>query len=332
MKRQQIILIVCGALVAVVCLVAGWFLFSAMMKKGAAADARNEAYGELKNIYTSKVFPNEANIERVKEDQKAIEAWLGTVSNLVHKGDLQIDKETPTGFKQLLLDTVRALSAQPGSVGGKVVPAGFFFGFDKYLGESASLPAPEHVDRLTRQLKIIEKICRELYAAKILSIESVARETFEEGSAADKAQDDSSSRPKRRGNKKEKDDAARGGNKAVAVKHAASTAQTGDLYSKQRFTFVFKARPEAFVEALNRLAAMDLFVVVAETEFHKSDDPLTKREATKKAKESSAANAAAAAPVDPASVPQSERIVTDPGLEPPVSVKIDVDVFSFEGV
>ena len=327
MKRQQIILIVCGALVAVVCLVAGWFLFSAMMKKGAAADARNASYGELKNIYSSKVFPNEPNIERVKEDQKALEAWLGAVSNLVHKGDLQIDKETPTSFKQLLLDTVRALSAQPGAVGGKVVPAGFFFGFDKYLGESASLPAPEHVDRLTRQLKIIEMVCKELYAAKILSIESVARETFEEGSSADKAQDEPAAGKKKRA---KKDDASRG--KAAAAKqHAAPSAQTSDLFSKQRFTFVFKARPEAFVEALNRLAAMDLFVVVAETEFRKADDPLTKREAVKKAKDSSAAGAAAA-PVDPATVPHADRIVTDPGLEPPVSVKIDIDVFSFEGV
>ena len=323
MKRQQIVLIVCGALLAVVCLVAGWFLFSAMIVKGSAADARNQSYKELKDIYGSKVFPSDANIERVKEDQKALEAWLGTVSNLVHKGDLQVGKETPPSFKQLLLDTVRSLSAQPGSIGGKVVPAGFFFGFDKYLGESASLPAPEHVDRLTRQLKIIERICRELYAAKILSIESVARETFEEGASSDKSQDDSSPSKRKRPKKNEK---------PAAVKPAAA-AQAGDLYSKQRFTFVFKARPEAFVEALNRLAAMDLFVVVAETEFRKADDPLTKREATKKAKDSSAANAAAAAaPVDPASVPQSERIVTDPGLEPPVSVKIDVDVFSFEGV
>lgn len=312
---------------AVVCLVAGWFLFSAMMKKGAAADARNEAYGELKNIYSSKVFPNEPNIVRVKEDQKALEAWLGTVSNLVHKGDLQVDKESPTSFKQLLLDTVRALSAQPGSIGGKVVPAGFFFGFDKYLGESASLPAPEHVDRLTRQLKIIEMICKELYAAKILSIEAVSRETFEEGASADKAQDDSASGKKKRS---KKDDASRG--KAAVKQHAAPSAQTSDLFTKQRFTFVFKARPEAFVDALNRLAAMDLFVVVAETEFRKADDPLTKREAAKKAKESSSSAGAAAAPVDPASVPHAERIVTDPGLEPPVSVKIDVDVFSFEGV
>ena len=324
MKRQQIILIVCGSLMAVVCLGAGWFMFSAMGAKNDAAEARNQAYKELQGIYSSKVFPNDENIARVKQDEKALELWLGTASNLVHKGDLHVEKETPPSFKQKLQSTVRSLSAHPGSVNGKVVANGFNFGFDKYLGESASLPMQEHVDHLTQQLVIIDMICKELYAAKIMALEKVEREAFEEQGTVQKAQEDTG-----RNNKRRRRDEPAG--HAVKAAVASRPSPSSDSFTKQRFSFVFKARPDAFVDALNRLAAMDLFVVVAETEFRKTDDPLTKREGKKKDKEDAAAGTAAAA-VDPATVPHAERIVTDPELEPPVSVKLDIDVFSFEGV
>lgn len=328
MKRQQIIWIVCGSLMAVVCLGASWFLFTAMGVKNDAAEARNQTYGDLRNIYSAKVFPSDANIARVKEDQRALEQWLAAASNVVHKGDLQVEKETPPSFKQKLQATVRSLSQQPGALNGKVVAAGFNFGFDKYLGESASLPSQEHVDHLTQQLAIIEKICKELYAAKISALESVERETFEEtGAEQPKGKDEPVRRNKRRPNK---DDApavrpARG----AGAPHVA--AQAGEYFSKQRFTFVFKARPDAFVEALNRLAAMELFVVVAETEFRKTEDSLARHEAGKKGTKEGAASAKGPA-VDLATVPHAERIATDPELEPPVSVKLDIDVFSFEGV
>ena len=60
----------------------------------------------------------------------------------------------------------------------RVVAPGFF-GFDQYLGQSDSLPASEHVDRLTAQLTIIEKLCEELYAAGIMELRSVSREVFD---------------------------------------------------------------------------------------------------------------------------------------------------------
>jgi hypothetical protein len=81
---------------------------------------------------------------------------------------------------------------------------------------------------------------------------------------------------------------------------------------------------------------MDLFVVVAETEVRKTDDPLLKWDTRKKGKEGKSGAATegigAAAPVDLALVPHADRIVSDPELEPPVSVKLDIDVYSFEGV
>lgn len=331
MKRQQIVMIFSGSLMAIVCVAAGWFLFSAMSAKHSSADSRNQAYEELRTIYDAKVFPNNENIARIKGDEKALADWLNTASNLVHKGDLSVDKETPPSFKQLLQKTVRSLSEHPGIVKGKVVAAGFNFGFDKYLGESDSLPDQKNVDRLTLQLRIIESVCEELYAANILTLESVARETFEEQSEGDekKSQENTSRRHRRRD-----DTATPAPNKASLAQ--AEHQSGGSLFSQQRFSFVFKARAEAFADVLNRLAAMNLFVVVSEVEFHKTDDPLTKqREDSKKKKEKESVTVALGSTEtadSTAPLSRAERIVTDPELEPPVSVKIDIDVFSFEGV
>jgi hypothetical protein len=319
MKRHHVTLIACGVLLAAVCAAAGWFLFTAMAAKNAAAEERNQAYEELQNIYRAKVFPSKENIARVAKDQETLETWLSTASNLVHQGDLHIDQKTPTSFKQTLTATVRKLSAQPGSAQGKVVAPGFNFGFDQYLGQSDSLPAPEHVDRLTAQLEIIEKICAELYAANILELKSVSREAFDTAKAdGGDQQDDSSSRRRRR-------------DRSADVQQTRGTSAASSEYTaKQRFTFEFQARPAAFIEVLNRLAKMELFAVVAEVEVLKSADPLAAYNAKKSG--TGAKDGAKAAEVDLATVPHVERVVTDPEREPPVNVKLDIDVYSFEGV
>ena len=321
MKRNQITLIVCGVLLAGACAAAGWFLFTALADKNAAAAERNLAYEELQNIYRAKVFPSDENISRVAKDEETLEAWLASASNLVHKGDLQIQKMTPTGFKQTLTATVRKLSAQPGSVQGKVVAAGFNFGFDQYLGQSDSLPQAEYVDRLVAQLEIIEQVCEELYTANILELKAISREVFDVAKSDDGEQRSESSgrRTGRRGDRGS-DDAQQAKAAAVSSEHIAS----------QRFTFEFQARPEAFIEVLNRLAKMELFAVVADVEVTKSADSLAAFNAKKSG--TGGVKDAAKAEVDLATVPHIERVVTDPGREPPVNVKLNIDVYSFEGV
>ena len=320
MKRHQLILIACGVPLVAVCLGAGWFLFTATSERNAAAEERNQNYESLQQLYNAKIFPSEENIARIREDQKALESWLVTASNVVHSGDLQAQQKTPSGFKQVLQATVRELSAQPGVVQGKVVAQGFNFGFDAYLGQD-SLPASEHVDRLTVQLEMIQLICKELYAANIMELKAVTRETFDVASGTERKQDEAPASSRRKSRRRDRDESA-------SSAPAASSGAGSEFFSKQRFTFEFVARPAAFIETLNRLAAMKQFVVVAETEFRKTGDPLAQL-AAKKAEGGAAAAAVAA---DPATLTHVQRIVTDPELEPPVSVKLDVDVYSFEGV
>lgn len=321
MKRDQLILIGCGVPLVAVCLGAGWFLFSAISERRSAAEQRNQAYEDLQGLYNAKVFPSEENIARIREDQKALETWLVAASNVLHTGDLQAANLSPTAFKALLQSTVRDLSSHAGSVQGKIVAPGFNFGFDAYLGQD-SLPKQEDVDRLTVQLDMIRMICKELFAANIMELKGVSREIFDvAGPDADREQEESSSRRNRKSRRDRTD-------KAETSKKAAG----GDsaYYAKQRFSFEFVARPTAFIDALNRLAAMPQFVVVSDVEFHKTADPLAQRAAQKADRSSGGSNSAVS--VDPATLTHMQRIVTDPELEPPVSVKLDVDVYSFEGV
>ncbi|MDD3545010.1 MAG: Amuc_1100 family pilus-like protein [Kiritimatiellae bacterium] len=320
MKRHQIVMLCCGVLMAALCAAALWLLWSAISVKNAAAEERNMNYEELQRIYGAKVFPNEANISRVREDQKALEEWLVAASNLLHKGDLAVDKKTPASFKQALQRSVRELSDHPGAAGGKIVAANFYFGFDRYLGQSDSLPDAEHVDRLTEQLAIIEKICGELYAANIMELKAVGREAFDGAAAAQETAAPTTRRRRRR------DDAGAGGQQSPG----AGPRAAGEYFSSQRFSFEFVTRPAAFIDALNRLSALDLFVVVAEVNLRKAGDSLRKNPLEAGSKDAGAGGDAVA--VDPASLTHVQRIVTDPETDPPVEVKLEIDVYSFEGV
>ena len=322
MKRQQIILFVCGVLLAVVCAVAGWFLFTAVTAKNEAKGKRDQSYEALQAIYRAKVFPNETNIVQVAEDQKTLEAWLATASNLVHTGDRRLEALSPSRFKDQLTATVRKLSDHPGVVNGKIAAADFNFGFDQYLGGQVSvLPDEADVPRLNVQLVIIEQICEELVAADVLALKTVTREIFETAKAEGGEGQNAPSGRRRRD---------RGEPGAPAAKSAA--ADTSEFYSKQSFTFEFQARPTALVDALNRLAKMALFCTVAELEVVKSADSLAAYNTKKSGAGGAGARDGAKEEEDLSTVPHEKRVVTRPELEPPVNVKLVVDVYSFEGV
>ena len=318
MKRNKIITIVFAVIATLVCAFVCWLMVSASLDRKKAYELRNDDRAALNKIYKAKVFPSPENIERTKANQKEIEGWLLNASNLLHKGDLPLEQLTPTAFKQDLQASVRKLSQQPGAKKGRIVLPNFHFGFDQYLGESDILPLPVHVPRLTSQLRIIEKICNELYAAKILSVESIKREIFESAKPAEEERPQPSSRRRRRSSV-----GTRGSSKKIVAK-----APLSKYFEKQQFTFEFVASSVAFVEVLNKLASTDMFIVVAETSFIKTGDQLQTLMVGggKKGEEEEAEKK------DSASMSHVERMITNPDIDPPVRVTLVIDVFSFKGV
>ncbi len=317
MKQQSIILIAVAAVAGVVCLGAGWLLYSEASKCREVAEERNQDYNQLLSVYKSKPYPCNENIEQVKADEEAVVEWLAGATNQLQKGAVRVEPQTPAVFKQNLQAKVRDLSSRSGSVKGRMVAADFKFGFDKYLSEDR-LPKSDHVERLSGQLAIIDTICNTLCEAGILSLDKVERELFDVDEDAAGGGQDGAAAPRRRRT------AARQPTAQVVTEPERSES----IYPRQNFKFEFKAEPAAFVEVLNRLAAAELFVVVNSVEFNKVDDLLAKREAIRKSKKEDRGTGEGGAL---AKGGMSDRIVTDPIIEPPIKVKLDLDVYSFEG-
>ncbi len=326
-NRQQGIVIGVGAVLGVACLVLGALFFMALSTSSGAAEQRDQAYGQLKALYQAKVFPSDANIKRMKEDQVVLEAWAIEASNMLTKASIKADDLSPFQFKQELQKTVRELAAEK-SPAGKFVTADFKFGFDRYM-DSDSLPQKSDVAQLAQQLKLIHLVVRELYASNIGKLTAIERDVFE-ADAADKKSGSSSVAPRRAA--------------AAAARRPGQTPSTGtapaetdalspvlsSMLTRQKFTFGFQAKPSALIAVLNRLAAMDAFLVVSGVEFVKTEDSILiaeqrKKEAAKVAEEAKTSAASAA-------VPPGDRTVTDPGREPPLNVKLSVDVYLFKGV
>lgn len=325
MKRNKLIFIIFLVVAVLACGAVGWLLIKSIMSKSEAYNQRNDDYARVKKIYRAKVFPSRENIERVKEHQKELETWLTTVGEQLHKGDLPEETLTPATFKQNLQNTVRALSRQPGIRKGKVVNPDFYFGFDQYLGESNQLPKREDVPRLTTQLRMIEMISRELYSARILSLDLIKREAFDDVAALAAENPKRENRPSRRRRNRPSSHSEQQAEQPTTV--AKQVHIPKGLVEKESFTFEFTATSEAFVAALNKLSSMDMFVVIVENSFTKTADQLKKLEEKPKTGLEDGAAVKSLAEMS-----HAERTITNPNQDPPVSVKLVIDVYTFKGV
>ncbi|MBQ9431248.1 MAG: Amuc_1100 family pilus-like protein [Kiritimatiellae bacterium] len=324
MKRQVVILSVCGALLLVLCAGAGFFLFKACMDKSAMKTERDENTQSIRDIYNAKVFPCKESIERYKLDAEEISKWRGTASNLFSKGVVQCDTNlSSSAFKQMLVSDVRELNGTfrtPAS-SSKDTPDSFGFAFDSYLG--GTLPVQENVARLSRQLAMVKALMKELKEAGVAEIVSVTRDRFDDASLAPKT--DVPQETGRRNKNKNKNS----GRPAPTAAPAAESGGEGPFAGKERFEVSFTARPNVLVAVLNRLAAMDLYTVVAEAEIQKPNDMLRaynnriKTEQQRKDKDAEA---------DGNALDQKKPtrlLVTDPELDPPAVVKLVLDVYTF---
>jgi hypothetical protein len=326
-NRQQGIVIGVGAVLGVACLVLGALFFMALSTSSGAAEQRDQAYEQLKSLYQAKVFPSDANIKRMKEDQVVLEAWAIEASNMLTKASIKADDLSPFQFKQELQKTVRELAAEK-SPAGKFVTADFKFGFDRYM-DSDSLPQKGDVAQLAQQLKLIHLVVRELYASNIGKLTAIERDVFE-ADAADRRAGVTPATSRRSAAASARRPGQNPATSAAAVETDAMNPVLSSMLTRQKITFGFQAKPSALIGALNRLAAMDAFLVVSGVEFVKTEDSILIAEQRKKEAAKAAEDGKTSAAPKAASL--GDRTVTDPGREPPLNVKLSVDVYLFKGV
>ena len=319
MNRPPKMVIIVGAVLGIACVGVGVWFTMALAESQQKNSERISAQNELDRLCNEKISPHISNIERTKEAQQALESWIAAATNQLEKSDVPLTAATPAKFKSDLEDAIRELVSQA-AVQGQVsrVTPDFRFGFDKYKGDV--LPETPDVARLNQQLDIIKLLVAEFYEANVVKLEAITREVFEAGGATESAA------PVRIRNKNKPSTSGAAASSAARPAAAGAT----DLFDSQRFSVTFLAYPDTFADVLNRLAKMDIFVVVAEVEVKKTGDSLVRGSGDKKDKE-----AVAKPPADPfadADARPSVQVVTNPLDEPPVNVRLVLDVYSFKGV
>jgi len=331
-NRQKGVIIGMSVVLGVACLGISILFFKALSTSREAAQQRDSAYEQLKSLYQAKVFPKDENIKRIKDDKNDLEEWESSVSNVLAKVSIKADDLTPVRFKQALQKTVQTLASKKSPLLLKsYVVEGFKFGFDRYLGDSDSLPQTADVRKLAQQLQLIQAVVTELYEANITKLTSVEREVFE-ADATEKTARTGPGRPTRPSAA-----ASRPGQRnTVTPGPVASDGLSpvlSSLLTRQRLTFGFQAKPSALMNALNRLAAMDAFAVISSVEFTKAGDSIGAAEERKKAAGKSSDEAKKSGSVATAVAEiMRDRLVTDPEREPPLDVIVSVDIYLFKGV
>lgn len=329
-NRQKGVIIGMSVVLGVACLGISILFFKALSTSREAAQQRDSAYEQLKSLYQAKVFPKDENIKRIKDDKKELEDWESNVSNFLAKASIRADDLTPVRFKQALQKTVQTLASKKSPLLLKsYVVEGFKFGFDRYLGDSDSLPQTADVPKLAQQLQIIQAVVTELYEANIIKLTSVEREVFEADATEKTARAGRPTRPSAAASRP-------GQRNPVTPGPVASDGLSpvlSSLLTRQRLTFGFQSKPSALMNALNRLAAMDAFAVISSVEFTKAGDSIGAAEERKKStvKSSDEAKKSGSAATAVAEI-MRDRLVTDPEREPPLDVIVSVDIYLFKGV
>lgn len=178
------LLFVVGLAVSVALLGAGVFYLSTTMDEAdrvnAELDAKNQ---QLDGLVKREPYPNSENIEKVKEEQKRVEAFKkdarARFGRLVRPESLD-----NASFKSLLEATIAGLTRQSERMGVKL-PEKYDFTFAeqrKNLQLATNTLAP-----LATQLNDLDNICRVLFDAKIHSLLALKRSGVASGEAVGSA-------------------------------------------------------------------------------------------------------------------------------------------------
>ena len=153
----------------------GYLAYDAVSTRTEADEKLEEENDAFRRFNDAPVFPSSASIDSVKSNELVWGAWYDAAFTLAGRGDKELPTETPPVFKQRLQSTVRRLQALSGETEGKLSAPTFFFGFEKYLGETDALPQPDDIPMLAAQLDFIEGFAEVLAESGVGEVKSLNR-------------------------------------------------------------------------------------------------------------------------------------------------------------
>lgn len=307
MKAQKIVIAVGAGLAFLLCLVGFVVAYRAYAEASTVKATLGGTFKQLEKIYNANPFPNPTNIAVLRSDTAWATNWYQSLVTELRAAAVPPETLSSSGFIQQLQDTSAELQRKAVAEGGHMLPEGFAFGFERYLGSSSHMPKPENVKRLAIQFMMVDAITRELLNSHVTSLSGVERDVFEA---------DATDAP-----------AATSHRRAPAPGTTAAPAVVGvadKRYPGQHFSFTFTADEKALGEVLGRLAKMPMFVVVTELKIERLDRGLRPRPEKPAGETVDKAKAAA--------LPPSQRVVSGPEIPPLLKTQMQVDVYTFEGV
>jgi hypothetical protein len=160
----------------------GFLAFSAMGKYNTAyADYQAKA-SELNQLQTQQPYPEDANVKKMQEVQKAHQAAIESLHKDLFKAQLPLKKDlSPEKFQDNLRDAVRRVQGKAAERGGIEMPADFYLGFNAYQGVP---PKQEAAAPLGRMLDSMELAINMLLESQIIKLDSIKHDPLPEEGAA----------------------------------------------------------------------------------------------------------------------------------------------------
>jgi hypothetical protein len=327
MSRKNMPLIIGGAVVLLLVLGLGYFLFSVKSRYSDDVAKLSSERNKLQRLTSRTPFPSDENVQIMGRQLDIYEDYLDGLFASMSQGQTAIGAVDGDRFRRMLETVLRKLlnDARAHSVS---IPTEFPFGFHRYV--QGAPPVASELPRLLNQLQAVAVLCGILYESGISELLGVERTMFEqdaqmgEGGNASSAggfgaEEPAGRRPRRRGAEPE------------PTQKQVSTELVRDedgLFTKEHYVLVYRARDEANWKVLDRLAQGAPFAVVTQMEVVNSSRPAVVPPPTESVAPTGAAAQAGrstGAPV-PEILPRDLRVVA--GRELP-TVRLEVDLYRF---
>ncbi len=322
MSKTKIILISIGGVIALATIALLVLICTAFSSRSEQAEELDVTRSDAERLVRLPIYPGAAGVQALESNRMDFVSWSADARALAARGDQAFERTTPPAFKTFLVEEARRLSELPGAVEGKLVKAGFAFGFSEYISGGV-MPKEEDLPRLQREWYDVSTVIEALAVTGVTEIAEVAIQ------AEQKASDDDAN--KSRKNKR----------KAKAKAEAGATS----LPNVTRFSVTFKALPQGIVNAMNALAASSRFIVIDDLSFmhetdalasaldgDKKDETNSRRTSRRRRNTASAENATGFGTANGEGAnteTNAVRIVSDPSKVLPFKVSIRFSVYDF---
>lgn len=357
MDKSKVGFIAAAVVFVVAAAVFGFFAWKQLGNASEAAAEKAASESALDRIYKREIFPNAENVKALDSVLEDFGQGREDMTNLLAKSNVNKSAPgeiSPSAFQSKLSAGIRKFhEIAPLVDGRKAVANDFAFGFDAYYGKDA-MPKEEEVPLLVQQLGITALLVHEIYGAQVSQLTKIDRDARDAETLASLKD---SGRGRKDSDSEEEEDT-----RVRKPKKGKKAEPERPLFTSQKMALEFTARQNALIDLLNRLnATQKPFVVVKSVSAKKTGDDLRKppaqeaapvegesrrgraererdrssrrgssrRRHNAEAEESAPRAAESATPTPPAELPPEMRVVSGPDIDPPLSVRLELEIFNF---